>query len=125
MDCALSSSSARRGGKLGVRDPVFALIGEGRAHGELDAADRNPHERADLEELEADRGATGLDELRVPEGDAAKGAEENLSEGGEPQPQLPGRTFPFTAPKHRSFPSTVPSMSSSEISGVSPMKLLR
>ena len=36
----------------------------------------------------------------------------------------PGWTLPFTAPKQFSLPSTLPSTSSSEISGVAPMKLL-
>src|SRR5271169_4935125 len=43
---------------------------------------------ADLEQLETDGGAVGLGELRVLEGDAAQGAEENVGEGGEPPTQL-------------------------------------
>ena len=35
----------------------------GRGHGDLDAADADPHQRADLEELETDRAAGGLGEL--------------------------------------------------------------
>jgi hypothetical protein len=41
----LVSLLARGGGEPGVRDPVFALVGEGLGHGELDAAVRDPHER--------------------------------------------------------------------------------
>ena len=75
MDCALSGSSARGGGEPGVRDPVFALVGKGSGHRELDAADRNPHQRADLEQLETDGGAAGLGELRMLEHDTAQGAD--------------------------------------------------
>ena len=34
----------------------------------------------------------------------------------------PALTLPFTAPKHLDLPITLPKTSSSEISGVSPMK---
>ena len=71
VDCALSGSSARGRGQPGPGDPVFALVGEGRGHSELDAADRDAHERADLEKLETDGGAIGLGELRALEADAA------------------------------------------------------
>jgi hypothetical protein len=40
--------------------------------------------------LETDGGAVGFGELRGLEGDAAQGAQENIGEGGEPQPQLIG-----------------------------------
>jgi hypothetical protein len=44
-----------------------------------------------------------------------------ICRGAEESPAL---TLPFTAPKQFSLPSTVPSTSSSEISGVWPIKLL-
>ena len=68
----------------GTGDRVFALVGEGGGHSELDAADRDAHERADLEKLETDGGAIGLGELRALEADAAQGANENVCEGGGP-----------------------------------------
>ncbi len=43
-----------------------------------------------LSSLSSNGCAVGLGELRVFEADAAQGAEENVGEGGKPQPQLIG-----------------------------------
>lgn len=46
----------------------------GGGHRDLDAADADPHQRADLEQLEADCAAGGFSKLGVPQSDAAQGA---------------------------------------------------
>ena len=46
----------------------------GGGHGELDAADGDPHQGADFEELEADGAAGGVGELGVGKADAAQRA---------------------------------------------------
>jgi hypothetical protein len=46
---------------------------------ELNApADADPHQRADLEQLEADRTAGRLGKLRVPQGNLAQGADQHI-----------------------------------------------
>ena len=50
---------------------VLGLIGEGRGHGELDAAHTGAHQSPDLQELEAYGPARGACELRVGQADAA------------------------------------------------------
>jgi hypothetical protein len=53
---------------MGEGELVLKRAGGG--HRDLDSADAEPHQRADLEQLEADRAAGGLGELGVPQGDA-------------------------------------------------------
>ena len=64
---ALSGWSGSQGGMGGA---VLGLVGEGRGHGELDAAHAGAHKRADLQQLEADGAAAGAGELSVGEADA-------------------------------------------------------
>ena len=46
----------------------LVLVGTGGGHRDLDATDADPHQRANLEQLEADRTAGRLCKLRVPQG---------------------------------------------------------
>src|SRR5258708_12870123 len=59
-------------------------------HGDLDAADGDADQRADLEELEADRAAGGIGELCRLEAEAAQSFEQHISHRGEPQAKLVG-----------------------------------
>ena len=54
--------------QLLVGGDEFTLIGAARGHGEFDAPHAGAHQRADFEELEADRAAGGSGELDVVEG---------------------------------------------------------
>jgi hypothetical protein len=56
---------------------VLGPIGEGRGHGELDAAHAGAHQGADFEQLEANVAAGGCDELGMDEADAAQGADQD------------------------------------------------
>ena len=62
----------------------------GRGEGHFDAAHADLDQRADLQELQADRAAGGLGELGVGEADAAQRAEQDVGHRGEPQAQLVG-----------------------------------
>ena len=75
IGCVFWFVSARGGGERGVGRLVLGLIGEGRGHGELDAAHAGAHQRPDLQELEADGAARGAGELRMGQADAAQGAD--------------------------------------------------
>ena len=68
----------------------FTLIGAARGHGEFDAPHAGAHQRADFEELEADRAAGGSGELGVVEGNATQRAEQYIGHRGKPQAQLVG-----------------------------------
>src|SRR5260370_16366568 len=59
-------------------------------HGDLDAADGDADQRADLEEFEADRAAGGIGELCRLEAEAAQSFEQHISHRGEPQAKLVG-----------------------------------
>ncbi len=48
---------------------VLGPVGEGRGHGELDAAHAGAHQGTDLQQLEADRAAGGAGELSMGKGD--------------------------------------------------------
>jgi hypothetical protein len=50
---------------------ALVLKWAGGGHRDLDAADADPHQRADLEQLEADRTAGRLGELGVSQGNPA------------------------------------------------------
>jgi hypothetical protein len=56
-------------------DGELVVVGAGRGHRDLDAAHADPHQRAHLEQLEADGAAGRLDELRVLESAAPQCAE--------------------------------------------------
>ena len=62
----------------------LVLVGTGGGHRDLDAGDADPHQRADLEQLEADRTAGRLCKLRVPQGNLAQGADQHISHRREP-----------------------------------------
>ena len=72
----------RRGPSLGGRTS--------RRHGDLDAADADANERADLEQLETDGAAGGLGERGIVQADAAQGAQQHIGHRVEPQAQLVG-----------------------------------
>ena len=72
------SGSARRGGKAQMGEGELVLLGAGRSHCDLDSAHADPHQRADLQQLEPDRAAGCLGELGVAQGDAAQGAEQYI-----------------------------------------------
>src|SRR5260370_35481 len=80
-----------RSAERGVGEPPVALQGVAGGHGDLDAADGDADQRADLEELEADRAAGGMGELCRLEAEAAHSFEEHISHRGEPQAKLVGR----------------------------------
>src|SRR5271155_4926356 len=83
----------RRGGasgEAGGGEAPFVSVGTGRGEGELDAPRADADEGGELEELEPDRAARGLGELRVREADAPERADENIGERGEPEPELVG-----------------------------------
>ena len=56
----------------------------GRRHGDLDAADADANQRADLEELEPDGAASRLREVGIVEADAAQGAHQDVSHRVKP-----------------------------------------
>src|ERR1700691_2246444 len=83
----------RRGdasGEAGGGEAPFVGVGTGRGEGESDAPRADADEAGELEELEPDRAASGLRELRVREADAPDRAQENIGERGEPEPELVG-----------------------------------
>ena len=84
------SSGGRGGGQAGLGKGELGLVRMRRGHGERDPADRDADQGADLEEREAQRAACGLGELGVGEADAPQRAEQAISHGGEPEPQLVG-----------------------------------
>lgn len=49
---AVGSGSVYRGGQAQMGEGERILVGTGRAHRDLDAADADPHQRADFEQLE-------------------------------------------------------------------------
>jgi len=55
---------------------------------DLDAADADAHERADLEQLETNGAAGGLGELSVVETNTARSAQQDISHRVEPQAEL-------------------------------------
>jgi len=59
-----------------------------RRHRDLDAADADAHERADLEQLETNGAAGGLGELSVVETNTARSAQQDISHRVEPQAEL-------------------------------------
>ena len=66
------------------RGPSPILGGRtGRRHGDLDAADADANQRADLEELEPDGAASRLREVGIVEADAAQGAHQDVSHVAE------------------------------------------
>ena len=77
--------SCRRGaGQGGDCEPDCgaAPVSRGRTsgrHGELDAADADAHERADLEQLEPDGAAGGLGEVGIVEPDTAQSTQQDIS----------------------------------------------
>ena len=81
----LSGWSGRRSGtERGMSGAILALVGEGRGHGEFDAAHADAHKGADLQQLEADGTARGADELSVGEADAAQGTQQHIGHRGKP-----------------------------------------
>src|SRR3712207_5908868 len=63
---AMSGSSGRGGGAQSrMGEGELARVWMCRGHGELDAADGDADQGADLQQLEADAAACGLGELRV------------------------------------------------------------
>jgi len=79
-----ASGSVCRGGQAQMSEGELVLVGTGGGHRDLDAADADPHQRANLEQLEADRTAGRLGELRVPQGNLAQGADQHISHRREP-----------------------------------------
>src|SRR5437667_12150683 len=79
MSAALSGWS---GGQRGMGGAVLGLVRESRGHGELDAAYAGAHQRANLQQLEADGAAGGAGELSVGEADATQGAEQDIGHRG-------------------------------------------
>src|SRR5262245_20339844 len=66
---------------------IIALVvtpGAGGGHGDFDATDADPYQRADLEQLETNGAAGGLGELGVPEGNAAQRANQHVGHRGKP-----------------------------------------
>ena len=57
------SGSVCRGGQAQMGEGELVLVGTGRGHRDLDAADADPHQRANLEQLEAVGGTDGAAEL--------------------------------------------------------------
>ena len=83
----------RRGdasGEAGGGEAPFVGVGTGRGERELDAPRADADEAGELEELEPDRAAGRVGELRVREADAPERAQENIGERGEPEPELVG-----------------------------------
>jgi hypothetical protein len=68
----------------------LVLVRAGRGHRDLDAAHADPHQHADLEQLEADGAAGRAGELRVLESKTPQCADEHISQCSKPQPQLIG-----------------------------------
>jgi hypothetical protein len=67
-----------------LREGELVLVGTGGCQRDLDAADADPHQRADLEQLEADRTAGRRGKLRVPQGNLAQGADQHISHRRKP-----------------------------------------
>ena len=61
-----------------------------RGYGEVDAANRAAHQRADLQELEADGATGGVCKDGAGESDAPQRADEHVGHRGKPQTQLVG-----------------------------------
>ena len=59
----VGSGSARGGGQAQMGEGELVLVGTGRGHRDLGAADADPHQRANLEQLEAVGGTDGAAEL--------------------------------------------------------------
>jgi hypothetical protein len=72
-------------GEPGGSEPQVAAIGR---HGDLDAADTETNQGADLQEFETDGAAGRLGKVRVAEPDAAQGAHQHIGHRGRPQAQL-------------------------------------
>jgi hypothetical protein len=63
---------------------------EARRHRDLDAADADAHERAELEQLETNRAAACVGKGRIMQPDPAQSAEQHVGHRREPQAQLVG-----------------------------------
>src|SRR5271166_1273787 len=64
--------------------PQSWAAGQGRRHGDLDAADADANQRTDLEELEPDGAASRLREVGIVEADATQGAHQDVSHRVKP-----------------------------------------
>ena len=62
-----ASGSVCRGGQAQMGEAELVLVWTGGGHRDLDAADADPHQRANLEQLEADRSAGRLCKLGMPQ----------------------------------------------------------
>jgi hypothetical protein len=69
---------------------VLGLERAGRGHGDLDPAHAAANLGTDLQELETDRAAGGGGELGEPKADPPERLAQDVSEGGEPKPELVG-----------------------------------
>src|SRR5215217_8528023 len=89
----LGRSGRRRAGgddQAGMGEPPLGGSWASCGHGDLHTTRTDAHERADLQELEADRAAGRGGKPSVGQPDPAQRADENVSHGGKPQPQLVG-----------------------------------
>src|SRR5271163_1002060 len=69
---------------------VSVWVGKGRCHREQDSPDAGLHERADLEQLQANRATGRVGEARVDQADAPERAHQHVGERSEPEAQLIG-----------------------------------
>src|SRR5579871_4271414 len=76
--------------ECGVCEGPVALPWMSGGHGDLDAADGDANQGADLEELEADGTAGGVGQLGRLEAEAAQSVEQHIGNRGEPQAELIG-----------------------------------
>src|SRR5271167_5087088 len=75
------------GGRLQRRPSrgIGVAVGKGRRHREQDAPEAGLHQRADLEQLQANRAAGRVGEPRVGQADAPQRTHQRISQGTEPQ----------------------------------------
>jgi len=76
--------SGRGSSQEGMREREFMLDRTGRCHGDADTANADPHQGADLEQLQADCATGGGGELGVRKPDPAQRTDQHIGEGGKP-----------------------------------------
>lgn len=75
---ALGSTGVGGSSERPMRGREYGLVGTAGGHGELDAADADGDERADLEQLAADGAAAGVGQVGRPQGNTAQAVEQDV-----------------------------------------------